>query len=62
MEDDLKISKVKYLSNSLLDPTKILNLSYDDQIVLFLIFVEAHSINSIHTKGLCHSLNNSCPL
>jgi hypothetical protein len=35
MEDDLKISKVKYLSNRLLDPTKILNLSLYDQIILY---------------------------
>ena len=27
----------------------------------FLVFVEAHSINSIYTKALCHSLNNSLP-
>jgi hypothetical protein len=29
MEDDLKILKVGHLSNHLLDPTKILNLSLD---------------------------------
>ena len=31
MEDDLKILKVEYLSNHLLDHTLILNLSLDDQ-------------------------------
>ena len=29
MEDDLKILKVEYLRNGLLDPTEILNLSLD---------------------------------
>ena len=31
MEDDLKILKVKYLSNHSLDPPQILNLSSGDQ-------------------------------
>ena len=31
MEDDLKILKVEYLSNPLLDHTQILNLSLDDK-------------------------------
>ena len=31
MEDDLKILKVEHLSNHLLDPTQILNLSLDYQ-------------------------------
>ena len=31
MEDDLKLLKMEYLSNHLLDPTQILNLSLDDQ-------------------------------
>jgi hypothetical protein len=31
MEDDLKILKVEYLSNHLLDPTQILNSSSGDQ-------------------------------
>ena len=31
MEDDLKILKVKYLTNNLLDHSQILNLSLDDQ-------------------------------
>ena len=35
MEDDLKILKVEYLSNPLLDHTKILNLSLDDQTLFF---------------------------
>ena len=34
MEDDLKILKVKYLSNHLLDHTQILNLSLYDQTIL----------------------------
>ena len=38
MEDDLKILKVEYLSNNLLDPTQILNLSLDDQPVLYKSF------------------------
>ena len=32
-EDDLRILKVEYLSDRLLDPTQILNLSLDDQII-----------------------------
>ena len=35
IEDNLKILKVEYLSNILLDPTQILNLSLDDQIILY---------------------------
>jgi hypothetical protein len=31
MEDDLKILKVEYLRNQLLDHTQIVNLSLDDQ-------------------------------
>jgi hypothetical protein len=31
VEDDLKILKVEYLNNHLLDQTQILNLSLDDQ-------------------------------
>ena len=31
MEDDLKILKVEYFSNHLLDHTQILNLSLDNQ-------------------------------
>ena len=38
MEDDLKILKVEYLSNHLLDHTQILNLSLDDQIILYKFF------------------------
>jgi hypothetical protein len=33
MEDDLKIWKVEYLSNRLLDHTQIFNLSLDDQTI-----------------------------
>ena len=33
MEDDLKILKVEYLSNHLLDHTQILNLSWDNQTI-----------------------------
>ena len=35
MEDDLKILKVEYLSNLLLDLTQILNLSLDDQTIFY---------------------------
>ena len=38
MEDDLKILKVEYLSNHLLDPTQILNLRLYDQITLYKFF------------------------
>ena len=38
MEDDLKISKVEYLSNNLLDHTQILNLSLDDQTIFYKYF------------------------
>jgi hypothetical protein len=38
MEDDLKISKVEYLSDRLLDPTQILILSLYDQIILYKFF------------------------
>ena len=33
MEDDLKLLKVEYLSNHLLDQTQILNLSLNDQTI-----------------------------
>ena len=33
MEDDLKVLKGEYVSIRLLDHTKILNLSYDDQTI-----------------------------
>ena len=33
MEEDLKVLKVEYLSNRLLDHTQILNLSLDDQTI-----------------------------
>ena len=33
MEADLKILKVEYLSDQLLDHTQILNLSWDDQTI-----------------------------
>ena len=33
MEDNLKILKVEYLSNHLLDHAQILNLSLDDQTI-----------------------------
>ena len=33
MEDDLKILKVEYKSNHLLDHTQILNLSLDDETI-----------------------------
>ena len=38
MEDNLKILKVEYLSNHLLDPTQILNLSLYDQTLLYKSF------------------------
>ena len=38
MEDNLKILKEEYLGNHLLDPTHILNLSLDDQTILYLSF------------------------
>ena len=38
MEDNLKLLKVKYLSNRLLDPTQILNLCLDDQTMLYKSF------------------------
>ena len=38
MEDDLKIFKVEYLSNHLLDHTQILSLSLNDQIIFLHIF------------------------
>jgi hypothetical protein len=40
MEDDLKILKVEYLSNCLLDHTKILNLGLYDQIILVNLWIE----------------------
>ena len=39
MEDDLRILKVEYLSDRLLDPTQILNLSLDDQTILYNTFI-----------------------
>ena len=38
MEDDLKILKLKYLSNPLLDPTQILHLCLDNQTILYKSF------------------------
>ena len=38
IEDDLKILKVEYLSNQLLDHTQIFNLSLDDQTIFLQIF------------------------
>ena len=38
MEDDLKISKVEYLSNHLFDHTKILKLSLEDQTIFYKYF------------------------
>jgi hypothetical protein len=38
MEDDLKILKVEYLSNNLLDTIQTLNLSLDEQTVLYKSF------------------------
>ena len=35
MEVNLKILKVEYLSNQILDYTQILNLSLDDQTIFF---------------------------
>jgi hypothetical protein len=35
MEDDLKILKVKYFSNHLLDHTQIFNLSLDGQTIFY---------------------------
>ena len=34
MEEDLKVLKVEYLSNGLLDHTQILNSSLDDQTIV----------------------------
>ena len=39
MEDNLKISKVEYLSNRLFDPTQTLNLSFDAQNILYKFFL-----------------------
>ena len=38
MEDGLKILKVEYISNHLLDHTQILNLSLDDQTIFYKSF------------------------
>ena len=38
MENDLEISKVEYLRNRLLDPTQTLNLSLDEQNILYKFF------------------------
>ena len=40
METDLKILKVEYLSNRLLDNTQILNSSFDDQTIFYKSFNE----------------------
>ena len=39
MEDNLKISKVEYLSNHLLDLAQILNSSLDDQTTLYIVHI-----------------------
>ena len=38
MEDDIKILRMEYLSDRLLDPTQMLNLSLDDQTILYKSF------------------------
>ena len=38
MEDDLKILKIEYLSNYLLDNTQILNSSLEDQTIFYKSF------------------------
>ena len=35
MEEDLKILKVEYLSNQLLDHIQVLNLSLDDKTIVY---------------------------
>ena len=37
MEDNLELLKAEYISNHILDSTQILNLSLDDQIILYKI-------------------------
>ena len=37
MEDDLKLLKVEYLSNRLLDHAQILNLSFHDHTILYIV-------------------------
>ena len=45
MEDDLKILKVEYLNNHLLDPTQILNLSLGDQTMFYKFFKWRQPLN-----------------
>ena len=42
MGADLKILKLKYLSNHLLDHTQLLNLSLDDQTIFYKSFTGRH--------------------
>ena len=39
MEDDLKISKMEYLNNHVFYPPKMLYLRFDDQTILYKIFI-----------------------
>ena len=50
MEDDLKILKVEYLRNHLLDHTQILNLSWDDQIILIFKFRQPPTEDDLQLK------------
>ena len=50
MEDDLKILKVEYLSNRLLDHTQILNLDLGDQSKVFKYFNEDNQTWKTTTK------------
>ena len=50
MEDDLKISKVEYLSNRILDPAQILNLDLGDQSKVFKYFNEDNQTWKTTTK------------
>jgi hypothetical protein len=61
MEDNLKILKVKHLSNHLLDPTQILNLNLDYQKLNLQILELKTTYNGRRPQNIKReNLNNHC--
>ena len=58
IEDDLKILKVEYLRNCSLDHTQILNLSLDDQTIVWKILQMKTTSNGRQPKNMEYISNN----
>ena len=58
MEDDLKMLKLEYLSNHLLDPTQMLNLSLDYNFCLPILEMKTTSNGRLPTQILNLSLDD----